>query len=94
MSWSNRRVSVRRGRKRIVGLNIRGEAEPQVFQVSDDVFRILEKMLAANQALGPYSGCPQFEFSEVRFILQLLGAPDRPLDGRLSELVNMWISED
>ena len=94
MSWSNRHVSVRRGRKRFVGLNARGETEPEVYQVANDVFGIVGKMLSANQALGPYSGCPLFEFSEVRFILRLLGVFGTFTNPETVRRVDLWISDD
>ena len=62
MSWSNGHLSMIRGQKRFVGLNVRGGTEPEVYQVSGDVFGIVAKMLSANQALGPYSSSLIFEF--------------------------------
>ena len=94
MSWSSGHVSIKQGRRRFVGLNVRGETEPEVYQVSTDVFGIVGKMLSANQALFPYSGLPTFEFSEVRFILRLLGVTSGPADHEILGLVDLWISDE
>ena len=94
MSWSSGHVSIKQGRRRFVGLNVRGETEPEVYQVTTEVFRIVGKMVSANQALGPYSAPPKFEFSEVRFILSLLGVPRSFADRETPELVDLWISEE
>ena len=94
MSWSSGRVSIKRGRRRIVGLNLRGETEPEVYQVSTDVFGIVGKMLSANRALGPYTASPRFEFSEVRFILRPMGAPSSFTDHEALGSVDLWISDE
>ena len=83
-----------RGQKRFVGLNVRGETEAEVYQVSNDVFGIVGKMLSANQSLGPYSGAPIFEFSEVRFILRSLGVSSTLADHGILGLVDLWISDE
>jgi len=54
MNLSNGRISPRRGRKRFVALNMKGTTEPEFYEVSEDVFEVVRKMLAANQALGHY----------------------------------------
>ena len=94
MSWSSGDVSIKRGRRRLVGLNVRGDTEPEVYQVSTDVFGIVGKMLSANQALGPYTASPRFEFSEVRFILSLLGVPSSFTDHETLRFVDLWISDE
>ena len=33
---------------RIVGLNVRGRRDPEVFRVCEDLYQIVEKMLNAN----------------------------------------------
>src|SRR5437867_5665620 len=96
MTWQTRKRRVRRRMNRIIGLNIRGRADHEVYRVCDDVYEIVGKMLRVNEAIGPFSRHSRFDFQEVRFILELLGAPigetneedypvSRPLDiGRLS----------
>ena len=93
MSWPNGQVSSRKARKRLVGLTIRGESEPEVYRVSEDVFHIIEKMLRLNQAVGPYVGHPRFDFEEVRFLLKLLGASPLETLERISSTVELWIAE-
>ena len=94
MSWSNGHVSMKLGRRRFVGLNVRGETEPEIYQVCTDVFGIVGKMLSANQTLGPYTASPRFEFSEVRFILSLLGVPRSFIDHETLAFVDLWISDE
>ncbi len=74
-------------------LNVRGQAEPEIVRVCQDVYGIVEKMLNANQAIGAFSRYPQFEFHEVLFILTILGAlVDDHQEGD-SPTVDLWISE-
>lgn len=94
MSWSSGTVSIKRGGRRLVGLNVRGKTEPEIYQVSSDVFGIVGKMLSANEALGPYTASPRFEFSEVRFILRLLGVPSSFADYGTLGFVDLWISDE
>ncbi len=94
MSRLNGKVRLRKTRKRLVGLNIRGKSEAEVYRVSEDVFRIVEKMLRLNQALGPYSGQPRFEFEEVRFLLNLLGASPSGAPAEISSTIDFWIAEE
>ena len=80
-------------RTRLVGLTVLGLAEPEVYRVSEDVFRIIGKMLRLNQAVGPYSNHSRLEFGEVRFLLKLLGAPPSLAAGADSASVELWIAE-
>ena len=90
---ARKRDSALRQRARLVGLTVLGRAEPEVYRVSEDVFRIIGKMLRLNQAVGPYSGHPRLEFKELRFLLRLLGAsPSEPQDAIASN-VELWIAE-
>ncbi len=78
---------------RTIGLNIRGRSDPEVYSVCEDVYRIVEKMLGANKAIGPFSRHPRFEFEEVSFILSLLGAfVNEGLESDYSS-IDLWISE-
>ncbi len=84
---------MRRNLNRIIGLSVRGQSYPEVFLVCQDVFDIVEKMLSANQTIGLLSRQPRFEFEEVLFILNMLGAPVHDAcDGNYSS-VDLWISE-
>jgi len=89
----NRRQRVRRGLRKTIGLNLGGRPEPEVYRVSEDVYRIVEKMLDVNHAIGPFSSRPRFEFAEVQFILHFLGAPIDAAAGAESSMVDLWISE-
>ncbi len=84
---------MRRRRSRTIGLNVRGRQDPEVYRVCEDVYRIVEKMLSANEMIGPYSRRPQFDFAEVYFILDLLGAAaGKDVEDAHSD-VDLWISE-
>ena len=61
--------------RRVIALTVKGLHEPEVYTVSDDVFAILQKLLALNQAVGPYHGTPLIQFDEMRFLLRVLGGP-------------------
>lgn len=78
---------------RTIGLNVRGWSDPEVYRVCEDVYRIVGKMLSANQVIGPFSRHPQFEFAEVRFILDLLGAPPWEREENECPQVDLWISD-
>ena len=78
---------------RIIGLNIRGRADPEVYRVCDDVYQIVGKMLRVNEAIGPFSRHPRFDFQEVRFILELLGAPIGETNEEDYPVADLWISE-
>ena len=93
MTWSNRRKRIRRKMSRTIGLNIRGREDPEVYRVCDDVYGTLEKMISANQAIGPFSRHPRFGFEEVAFVLTLLGAPVDELEAGGYFSVDLWISE-
>ena len=92
MIWPGKKKRVRRRMSKTIGLNVRGRPDPEVYRVCEDVYGILEKILSANQAIGPYSRHPRFDFAEVQFILELLGAPlAESEDGHLE--VDLWISD-
>lgn len=93
MIWPSGKKHVRRRMSRTIGLNVRGCPEPEIYLVCEDVYRIIEKMLGANKANGPFSRRAQFDFEEVRFILDLLGAPERCATDDDYSAVNLWISE-
>ena len=93
MIWPGRRKRVHRKLSRIIGLNLRGRPDPEVFLVCQDVFGIIEKMLSANQAIGVFSRHPRFEFEEVLFILNLLGALVNETREGDYAAVELWISE-
>ena len=76
--------------RKLIGLTVRGLVEPENYAVSEDVFRIVQKLLALNQLAGPYTGVPLVEFDEVRFLVQLLGVLISPVN-RESDL---WIADD
>ena len=61
--------------RRVIALTVKGLQEPEAYTVSDDVFTIIKKLLALNQAVGPYRSTPLIQFEEVRFLLLVLGAP-------------------
>lgn len=82
-----------RRRTRLVGLTVLGLTEPEVYQVSEDVFRIIGKMLQLYQAVGPYSGHPRLEFKELRFLLRLLGASPSEAPDAIASTVELWIAE-
>ncbi len=79
---------------RTIGLNVRGRPNPEVFRVCQDVYRIVEKMLGANEAISPFSRRPRFDFEEILFVLALLGAPIRDADETEYSEVHLWISEE
>lgn len=93
MIWPSRKKRVRRRMSRMIGLNVRGRADSEVYRVCEDVYRIVEKMLGANKAIGPFSRHPRFEFEEVLFVLGLLGAPVSEADERHYSTVDLWISD-
>jgi len=78
---------------KVIGLNIRGRAEPELYRVCDDVFGIVGKMLGANEAIGPFSRRPRFEFEEVHFVLELLGANVKDPEEDAYSSVDLWLSE-
>ena len=84
----------RQGTVKTAVLTVPGEREPEIYFDCSDVFAILGKMLATNQLSGSFGNGPRFEHREVRFLLRLLGAPQRVAS--LDELrpVDLWISED
>ncbi len=88
-----KRDSAPRERTRLVGLTVLGLTEPEVYRVSEDVFRIVGKMLRLNQAAGPYSGHPRLEFKELRFLLRLLGAAPSEAPDAIASSVELWIAE-
>lgn len=90
---TGRNHSTLRRRTKLIGMTVLGLTEPEVYRVSEDVFRIIEKMLRLNQAVGPYSDHPRFEFEEVRFLLKLLGVSPSDTLGRISSTVGLWIAE-
>ena len=69
MIWPSRKKHARRRMSRIIGLNVRGQHDPEVYRVCEDVYRIVEKILSANRAIGPFSRHPRFGFEEVSFSL-------------------------
>ena len=94
MTWlKSKQRSIRR-RTKTIGLNLRGRSDPEIYRVCQDVFGIVEKMLSASQALGPFSKRYQFELSEVRFILQLLGAHTGEAGEDDYSITDLWISEE
>lgn len=74
-------------------MNARGRSDPEVYRVCEDVYRIVEKMLSANEAIGPFSRHPRFEFEDVAFVLGLLAAPVCELDADDYSAVDLWIAE-
>ena len=76
--------------QRAIGLTVRGQLEPEVYTVSEDVFRIVRKALALNQAIGPYRGIPLIDFDEVRFLLRILGVSA----ATETASADLWIGED
>ncbi len=77
-------------RRRVIALTVRGLTEPETYFVSGDVYRIVRKMLALNQFVGPYGNVELIDFAELRFLLRLLGAPvadPRPL-------LDLWVGEE
>jgi len=78
---------------RTIGLNVRGRPDPDLYRVCEDVYTIVEKMLGANMAIGPFSRHPRFEFEEVLFVLSLLGAEVREVGERDYSMVDLWITE-
>lgn len=84
---------MRRRTTRIIGLNLRGKSDPELYRVCEDVFEIVNKMLSANQIIGPFSRHPQFDFEEVHFILELLGAPSAEAMEDNHSVADLWISE-
>lgn len=78
--------------KKTIGLNIEGKSEPKVYRVCGDVCAIVEKMLNTNRAIGPFSRQSPFEFAEVEFILDLLGAPVNEVETDDYAEVDLWIS--
>lgn len=89
----SRMKHVRRRMSRTIGLNVRGKADPEVYRICEDVYRIVEKMLSANKAIGPFSRHPQFEFEEVLFVVGFLGAPIDEANEHDYPTVDLWISE-
>jgi len=84
---------VRRKMSKTIGLNRRGRFDSEVYRVCEDVYTIVEKMLSANKAIGPFSRHPRFEFEEVVFVLGLLGVSvDEGLESDIY-IVDLWISE-
>ncbi len=81
----------RRTAKTVV-LTVPGEREPEGYFVSSDVFGILGKMLAINQLSSSFGNGPRFEYDEVRFLLQLLGASQSLAMERELRPVDLWIS--
>ncbi len=90
----SRPVGPQRMRTKRIGLSTRGDLAPRVYMVTADVFQLVEKMLAANHLIGPYSGLPLFEFEEVRFLLNLLGVCMPTPSGDEMFDVALWIPED
>ncbi len=84
---------MRRRMSRTIGLNVRGRPDPDLYRVCEDVYTIVEKMLGANMAIGPFSRHPRFEFEEVLFVLSLLGAEVREVGERDYSMVDLWITE-
>ncbi len=86
-----RRMTI--GATKLVGLTIKGEREPEVFEVCTDVFQIVEKMMNSNRRLWRHGAERMFEFGEVRFLLRLLGI-ERPVHGRGTlQKLHLWIAE-
>jgi hypothetical protein len=56
------------------------------------MYRIVEKMLSANQTIGVFSRHPRFDFEELLFLLGLLGVTVNEPAGECSA-VDLWISE-
>ncbi len=84
---------MRRKMSKTIGLNRRGRLGSEVYRVCEDVYTIVDKMLSANKAIGPFSRHSQFEFEEVSFILGLLGVSvDEGLESGIYS-VDLWISE-
>lgn len=76
--------------RKTIGLTVRGEAEPELYLVIGDVFRIINKLLALNKSVAQRHSTGLVEFSEVRFLLRLLGVPSKS-----PELESdLWIAED
>jgi len=86
----------RRGNRltnKTIGLNVRGRSYPEIYRVSVDVFVIVTKMLATNQAIDPFSRYPRFGIEEVQFILELLGVPIRAVAEVDCSMADLRISE-
>ncbi len=94
MISQNHTSSPGRPRTKIIGMSPRGDSRPSVYEVSDDVFGLVEKMLAANQLIGPYSGISLFEFAEVMFLVNLLGVRRNSLIGDELADVALWIPDE
>lgn len=93
MMWPSKKERARQRMNKTIGLNMQGRAEPELYRVCDDVYMIIEKMLRANSAIGPFSRHPQFDFEEVLFVLSLLGASINETHLPDHSSVDLWISE-
>lgn len=93
MSWPTGKRRARRKMRRIIGLNVRGRTDPEMYRVCEDVYQIVAKMLRANEALGPFSQHPRFDFQEVHFILEFLGAAIGQANEEDYSVADLWISE-
>jgi len=94
MILKRRRHRVRRRVGRTIGLTVRGRSNPEIYHVCEDVFKIIAKMVSANQAIGPYSRYPQFDFAEVQFVLDVRGAPANGFENDGCSCVDLWIAEE
>ena len=79
-----------------VGLVRRGETDPELFNVRVDVYRILTKMLRANQRYLGFALDSEglFTFEEVAFMLRFLGAEATGAKIAAGQSAVLWISED
>ncbi len=93
MTWPSWKKQVLRRTSRTIGLNVRGRTYPEVYRVCEDVYIIVGKMLSANEAIGPFSRRPRFDFQEVHFILKLLGAAIVEAEEDDYSTADLWISE-
>ena len=93
MILERRRHRVHRRMWRMIGLSICGRSDPEIYQVCEEVFGIIAKMVSANQTIGPYSRHAQFDFAEVQLTLDLLGVPASGDEEDGFSSVDLWISE-
>ena len=86
-------VRAQRHNKRLIALTVPGESEPELHEVSADVYTIVAKLLAANRLSISVGRAPQFIFGELRFLLTMLGAPSGP-ERKADELppFDLWVS--
>ncbi len=81
-------------RSSVIGVSRRGEQEPSLYQVSDEVVSILTKMLQSNHRMISLGAPGLFTFEEVAFLLRILGVERSPTDPSWTDRVRQWISED